>query len=1129
MRHSNLLVVLVGVSAACGEPEGLMSIAPADVTVKFDFDHRPLPDIPLPNDIATRHDPSSPTGLRINASVIASTSYEQRTRAKIDGLDGWGVYQPITIPFTGPIDVLGLRERHDDVDYDLSDDAIYLVNVDHDSDEYGRVHHLDIGNGNYPIILEKLTAYGDNDPRGWNINLVFDEEDEDKNGNGEIDPSEDENRNGYLDPGEDRNNNGVLDLSEDSDADGNLDKPNYFPGRAPARSDLAGRADALMSFYERETNTLIVAPMVPLREETTYAVVVTRRVKDLDGNPVGSPFPFVNHAAQTDDLEPLLDVLPDGLAAEDIAFSWVYTTESITKDWFAVREGLYGEGPQAHIAKDFPARIARLFPLKDTGPGGKFEGHNPFVLNQEDWKPVLNVLLMAFFEGGDTTSQQFQAIVDGHDYIDFHAQGTYFSPQLFNRFDENNERLPLDEQSWPIDLERTPAATRAEEIPFWIVMPRKETSVRGQGKMAPLVLLGHGYGSNRATELLGFAGFLAQFGVAAISTDNVSHGVPVTPDQVGQFRPLMESAGLGPAMDAVLFARGGDVDKDGWHDQDLNKDGTIDSGVDFWTAYLFHMRDMVRQSALDYMHLIRIIRSWDGKKQWEMDLDGDGKFDKIDVNNDGVIDLAGDFDGDGIVDIGKDSPIYVMGGSLGGIMATTLGGLEPEIESIIPIAGAGRLMDVGNRSLQGGVPEAVLLRVMGPLYLATMQDDGTTRIHSQVTELNNKADIPITTVQGLLPGDTMIAENLVNGEIGCAYLLPDENPGDGVAARARISLASDVGDATEIRIYRGDVLVPGTEECEIVDDVKPVKKINELDGPPLDAMGMPMKFNGDPIPGGKLVAFAEGFGLARNRPSLRRFMSLAQMVLDPTDPGVLARYLAAEPLEYPTGGTTGATFLIVTTAGDMNVPASGGVTVSRAAGLVDFLNPDPRYGKPLNQVLIDTHTAEAVNTLMRNRYMSVPSNQNIRDLLGLDGSFGAIVDVENFSDGQDIWGTNIPRLDPPLRITNTHDMWGNDLGGLSAAAFPYAIPQGQHGFALPGQMTDWAISICRETFGSSDPQCDADNFVGKTYDVGWFMFHTFGKFLKEPGTVPYAYGCWQKQGCNNIGEVPPPRDPASLP
>jgi hypothetical protein len=1119
---------LVAVTA-CAEPEGLMRAQPAEVTVKFDFDHRPLPDIPLPNDIATRPDPTSPTGLRVNASLVAPTNYERRTRGLIDGLDGWGVYQPINIPFTGPIDVLALRERHDEEDYDTSNDAVFLINVDRSSPEFGKLEYVDIGQGNYPIILERSDKYGANDPREWNINLVFDETEEDLNRNGILDPSEDENRDGKLQPSEDRDGDGVLDLAEDSDADGVLDHPNYFPGRNPARDDLAGRADALMSFYESETNTLVVAPMLPLREKTRYAVVVTRRVQDTDGNPVGSPFDFVNHAAQTDDLEPLLEVLPDGLEAEDIAFTFSYTTESITKDWIAVREGLYGEGPQAHLADAFPAHIARLFPLKDTAEGSKFEGHNQFILNHEDWKPILGVLLKAFFEGGDATSQQFSAIVDGHDYIDFHAQGTYFSPQLFDRFDADGERLPLDFQSWPSDLEKTAAKARPEEIPFWLIVPRKEVSVRGQGKMAPIVLLGHGYTSNRATELLGFAGFLAQFGMAAISTDNVSHGVPITPELKDQYRPVLENEGLAPAMDALLFARGGDVDGDGVHDQDLDRDGTIDSGADFWTAYLFHMRDMVRQSALDYMQLIRIIRTWDGKKMWEWDPDGDGKFEQVDVNGDGKFDLAGDFDGDGFVDIGKDSPLYVMGGSLGGIMSTTLGGLEPEIDAIIPIAGAGRLMDVGNRSQQGGVPDAVLVRVMGPLYLATMADDGTTRFHSQVTELNRIADIPIATVSGLLPGDTIIAENLENGEIGCSYLLPDDNPSDGVPARGRISLASDVGDATVLRIYRGDVLVPGGGECELVPDVEPIEIIDQMQAP-VDGEGNPITFEGLPIEAGPLRAFAEGFGLARNRPSLRRLMSLAQLVLDPTDPGVLARYLAAEPFEYPNlKQKTGARFLVVTTTGDMSVPGSGGITVGRAAGVIDFLNPDPRWGKPVNQVLIDTHIAESVNILKRYTYANVPTSQNVVDLLQLDGTYGVHYDVENFAEGNDIWGTNIPRLDTPLRIARDRDIWGNDLGGTSGATFPYAIPQGQHGFPLPGQMTDWAIKICRETFGSNAPECALDQIVGETFDIGWFMFHTFGNFLKHETGSPYALGCVTKNPCNEIGPVPEARDPASLP
>ena len=43
-------------------------------------------------------------------------------------------------------------------------------------------------------------------------------------------------------------------------------------------------------------------------------------------------------------------------------------------------------------------------------------------------------------------------------------------------------------------------------------------------------------------------------------------------------------------------------------DRDLNNDGLADSGGDMWTADLFHTRDMVRQSVVDHMQFVRILR-----------------------------------------------------------------------------------------------------------------------------------------------------------------------------------------------------------------------------------------------------------------------------------------------------------------------------------------------------------------------------------------------------------------------------------------------------------------------------------------------------------------------------------------
>src|SRR5580704_8004640 len=69
-------------------------------TVVFDVAHKPLPDIPAPNDVATFPDPTSRTGRRLNASLIAPTFMEQKARAEFDEMEGWGTFAPIFVRFT---------------------------------------------------------------------------------------------------------------------------------------------------------------------------------------------------------------------------------------------------------------------------------------------------------------------------------------------------------------------------------------------------------------------------------------------------------------------------------------------------------------------------------------------------------------------------------------------------------------------------------------------------------------------------------------------------------------------------------------------------------------------------------------------------------------------------------------------------------------------------------------------------------------------------------------------------------------------------------------------------------------------------------------------------------------------
>ena len=193
--------------------------------------------------------------------------------------------------------------------------------------------------------------------------------------------------------------------------------------------------------------------------------------------------------------------------------------------------------------------------------------------------------------------------------------------------------------------------------------------------------MSHGYTSNRFSEVAGFSSFFAQHVLATIGIECPSHGLSISPSEEELAANLLGQQGVGPFGEAALRDRA----------FDQNNDGRVDSGADFWTAYVFHTRDILRQCAVDHLALVRLLRSFDGERRWDFDL-----------NNDGVKDLAGDFDGDGVVDVGLGSTINMAGGSLGGIMATILGGMEPNISAITPIAGGGSLGNIGTRSQQWG-------------------------------------------------------------------------------------------------------------------------------------------------------------------------------------------------------------------------------------------------------------------------------------------------------------------------------------------------------------------------------------------------------------------------------------------
>jgi hypothetical protein len=136
------------------------------------------------------------------------------------------------------------------------------------------------------------------------------------------------------------------------------------------------------------------------------------------------------------------------------------------------------------------------------------------------------------------------------------------------------------------------------------------------------------------------------------------------------------------------------------------------------------------------------------------------------------------------------------------------------------------------------------------------------------------------------------------------------------------------------------------------------------------------------------------------------------------------------------------------------------------------------------------------------------------------------LDVENFSGGDDIWGPQYPRLDPPLRLG--FDRWDR-LGGRSAAIFPLARDTGEHGFSLPGAMTDDFRAKClRECTipGSGDP-CGCRTQT--TYDIGNFLLNMIARFLVTNGMELSADLCQSRNDCPGYLPPPPRRELSSLP
>ena len=1008
-----MVTALFALACAGDRPQGLWDTGTGTgPQVYWDLEAEPLPEVPLPNDVATRMDPASPTGRWVNISTRAASGLERKLRRAANQLEGFGTYAPLSVRFRAPLDIDNIMRRHR-ANKDFSDDAVLLINLQ-PGPRFGKLEALDFGHGNFPLTVAKPGRYWTNDPRANVPNLLFDTTSEDTNGNG------------------------VLDVGEDTDDDGFLDVANVHPAGADPQ-------DGVLAFYEKVTDTLFFRPIFPMQQESLYAVVLTKNLVGVDGQAVRSPFPYVHHLGQTKSLEALPQALAmNGFRMADVAFTWTFTTMGPTRDLEALRRGLYGHGPFARLATEFPPDL-RLQKM-----GNKPEDTAPYRLRTVKLLDLVDIFLPLAV--GATDREGADLLIKTMDNIEYFAMGKVRGPNLLA--DKDGLATPGypsdDDETWSMNRKTGEAHYQPHEIGVWCAIPRAD---RGPGRPFPVAFYNHGHTLSRLT-MIGYAGFLARYGIASCGITAYGHGVAIEPAIQELVNSAADSFGLRPLLDEMIPDRA----------RDLNNDGTPDSAGDFFVSDLFHSRDMIRQTVLDEMVVIRAMRAFDGTRRF------------ANSNEPGVPAIAGDFDGDGVVDIGGPKADYhVWGHSLGGIVSAVLAGIEPAITAAVPICYAGGLADVGLRTADFGVPDSVLLRILGPIYVGEPDGPGQTRITAILPTLAGRTELVVAKTSLIAAGDRLRLENADNGELKETYAQ--------AGGRFRIAIATNALDATRKRAL---LKLPSTPPDEIPPTAPDVTKLGDrlvfrvYDGRSgvlkgsIDAFGQNVAFEGVTYPmGAPLVALTGGIGLTRNTPRFRQLVgNLAQMIVDAGDPINYAPHYFMDPLpssDYDSA-EPGTNVLMMPTVGDPGVSVSTGIAGARAAGLVEVFTPDPRYGKSVNDVLIDNHIIEGLARLRR------------------FGGREVLMDPENFSGG--VWAPEAPRLDPPLRLTRVMGR------GTQALRLPLLDPRGQHCPIVPAP---------RDAF---------DNTT--------FLMHMVARYLQSRGRELREDRCMATQSCSWIPPNAPP-------
>ncbi len=1140
---SATLTVVVAIACSMDTiPTGLQPTPAGDgPVVQFDVTARPLPNIPAPNDVATFADPTSRTGRRINVSLIAPTDLEDDARSGFAEMEGWGTFAPISVSFSRApgialsepaIDLEDLRARMQRDGFDTTNDPIYVIDL-----STGVPALLDMDGGSFPRIVRDQQNYYANDPRVAEQNILLETAEEGAGlSQGDYTPA------------------------RDTDFDGILDHPDTLASLVrPGGGNVHG-VDDLLSFYERETDTLIVRPVVPLAEKHEYAVVLTDRLRDRLGRSVRSPFPVVYHPSQERSMTALQAVLGDarranyygdlaGSGLSHVAFAWTFTTAPQTEDLRLIRDGFFGKGPFARLATDYPPKMTAFRAAgltSDQTLAGQPAGWqsdptcagsktHPYIVRIDDVKATFSQVISRVFSL-DTDS--LAALIASLDSIDHLVVGSY--PLAYFIGPDPTHENPTDR--FQLNYKTGQGRIATDMGHFWITVPKAQPA-KNLTQPFPTVVWGHGSTVNDA-EIIIRAGYFAKQGLAMLGFDGPGHGLAVDAGTKLLLQSLLYNTCLVPWSVGLESGRA----------YDLDSDGTPDPGGLLWTAHIFHSRDNIRQTVLDGMQAARVLKTFDGRM-------GDQDYD-----DDGAPNVLGDFDSDGTPDVGGTANLYASGDSYGGIYAMIHAAIDPNIVAGGSISGGGGLTDVASRSF--GVVDSVIEQLITPLVVgvpaSSRPHDGsstgtaTVCAHDQmsvrfiVNDLiqSRELEIACLTNTELAGGMTVLLRNPINGELRCARTLAD--------GTFRVAIPASQNDDLQLQIFNAPDAVDSYKTCNVTSGAPAGRAISKFEqraaafrpvgasNNTCDAPDGCQQYRDTFYPvGSKLVAPQSGLGLLRQSPDLRKLIQLTQAAIDSSDPINFAPLYMLHPNIGPDGKAQAPKpFLTSNTVADGFVVVGTGHSFARAAGALPFLPPSalsrmPEYadyvtppllfaqlgGTTPSDALADHYVLEGVARLKR-APAGPACNVNFkastactRAVPSIDATTCAetVFDPDWHAEGADHYDAQHFAI--PLRLARRTDTLVVDVVTLDKTWSPRLTgapftPDG--GFTpdapLLGLMDAYVNPLGQHVWTTSDP-C-------KAWDDAVYYDHALARFLASSGTDlyylshPTTHACLATQSCD---------------